>query len=285
MPMRFLIPLLFPLLSLICSAQINISLKPSKDQFVAHEPVTAILTITNRAGKTIRLQGEGRRNWLDINIHSQNGNLLTYSGDPPTYKAVIIPAGQTVQKTITLSHDYDLTRYGRYRTTAYVKIPNSQESVRSKVSQFTITTGRVLFSQKVGLPETGNARVYDVIKFNGSQKSEIYVRITNDYTKQILSCQALSPIVNFREPKAALDRNNHLHLLYMITHTTYVHMVVNPSGQIVKRNFHKQGALGEPRLEAFAAGDVKVAGTIPFDPVKERKEALKDRNLSERPEF
>ncbi len=48
------------------SAQLVVNMKPEKDQFVAHEEVNLVLTITNRAGKTLTLRGHKRQNWLDI---------------------------------------------------------------------------------------------------------------------------------------------------------------------------------------------------------------------------
>ncbi len=189
-------------------------------------------------------------------------------------------------KKIPISEYYDLSRFGRYRAVAYVKILGSdRDAFRSPHQQFLITSGRTIFSQKIGLPNTSNARKYDVIMFNGSDISEIYVKIVNDYTGQTISCKALSPIQTFRDPKAALDRNNNLHLLYLVTPTLYIHHVVTPTGKIVKRNYHKQGAIGEPRLDSFANGEVKVAGTVLYDPKKARKEAAKQKKLSDRPNF
>lgn len=279
--MKSLLTLL--LLSLLSSAQLVIELKPEKSQYVAHEDVNLILTITNRAGKQLTLAGEGRNNWLNINVYNQGGDLIPYRHKFPAFKAVIVAAGQTVQRTLTISDFYDLSSFGRYRATAFVAIPKADATVRSKYSQFLVTSGRTLFSQRVGMPNTPNSRKYEVINFNGSEKTEIYVRITNDYTGQVTSCQALSTFTSFRKPQAALDRSNNLNLFYLITPTLYTHVIVTPTGKIAKRNYHRAGAIGEPRLEAFANGDVKVAGTIPFDPTARKKEIDQQRKASDRP--
>ena len=135
---------------------------------------------------------------------------------------MVIAAGQTVKKKIRLSDYYDLTKYGRFQAIAYVKLPGqSQGAMRSNNTQFLVTSGRTLFSQKIGLPNTANARKYEVINFNGADKTEIYVRITNEYTGRVIACAALSTYVTFREPKAALDGKNNLHLLYLITPTLF----------------------------------------------------------------
>ena len=275
--------LTFLLLTSAAFSQLIIGLKPDKDQFVAHEAVTLTLSITNRAGKTITLQGHDRKNWLDFNLYNQEGNLLPYKGAAPTFKAVKIAAGQTVQKKIEISDFYNLTRFGNFKAQALVKLPNSNSAISSKNVLFLITNGRTLFSQKIGLPNTGSARKYEVIQFNGSKTTEIYVKTTNEYTGRVTSCEALSAIQTFRDPKAALDKHNHLHLLYLITPTLYIHHVVAPTGSVIKRNYHKQGAYGSPRLESFSNGEVKVAGTIPVDPNKAKKAASEQRKASDRP--
>jgi len=278
--------LLLLLFCLPAMAQLNIVMKPTKTQFVAHEDVTIGLSITNRAGKTITLKGEGLANWLNIDVRDNNRNLLSYKGSAPTFKAVKIAAGATVQKSIQISDFYDLSRYGNYSIVAYVTLPgDTNEAVRSNSSRFTVTNGRVLATQKIGMPGTATARRYEVIKFNGDKRADIYVKITNDYSKKVTSCQSISQIINHSDPKIAIDRSNNLHLLYMITHSTYVHHVITPTGKISKRNFHKPGAYGDPRLVAFAKGDVKVAGTTPYDPAKARKAALEGKKLSDRPNF
>ncbi len=267
-------------------AQLTVDFQADKDQYVVHENVDYTLSITNRAGKTITLKGEKRLNWLDINVKNQGGELLPYKRDKPTFKAVVIAAGQTVEKKIRLSDYYDLTKFGRYQAIAYVKLPDqNQSAMSSNNTQFLVTSGRTLFSQKIGLPNTANARKCEVINFNGSEDTELYVRITNEYTGQVIACAALSKYVTFREPKAALDRQNNLHLLYLITPTLYTHVVVTPTGKIAKRNYHRQGAVGEPRLESFANGEVKVAGTIPHDPRKARQEKEQERKASDRPKL
>ncbi len=281
------IALLLFCLCLPAFAQINILFKPTKKQFVAYEPVTMNLTITNRTGKTATLQGIGLDNWLDVNVYDKNRQLLSYKSTPPAYQAVKIAAGQTVTKTISISNHYDLSRYGTYSVSASVRLPgNTQQAVRSNSSLITITNGRVLATQKIGLPGTASARQYEVIKFNGEDRTVIYIKLTNDYSKQVVVCNVLSPMVPNSEPQIAVDRNNNLHLLYLITRATYVHHIIAPTGTIKKRQYHKSGsAYSKPRLESFAKGDVKVAGTILFDPKKAVEAANADRKLSDRPNF
>lgn len=275
--------LLFYFLTLILSsAQLIVKVQPVKDQFVAHEDVVISLSITNRAGKTMTLRGDNNKNWLSINLKNQSGEILPYINGNPAFKAVVLPVGQTVEKKFVMNGIYDVTRYGRYSVQANIKLPgDTTNSIPSNSDQFLITAGRTLFSQRVGLPNTANERKIEVIKFNGSKKAAIYVKITNEYNGEVESCKALSTIVPFSDPKGALDKNNSLHLLYLIRPDLYTHVVVSPTGKIVKRSYHKHGAIGDPRLDSFEDGSVQVGNTVPWDPTSDG--AGNTRKASERP--
>ena len=65
----------------------------------------------------------------------------------------------------------------------------------------------------------------------------------------------------------------------------FAHASISPNGKVLDTSYHKRGASGNPRLIAFGDGQVKVAGSIPYDPKAEAEERAKIRNISERPSF
>ncbi len=274
------------ILALVSSlhAQLNISLKPVKSQFVAYEDIAVEISITNRSGRTLFFKGAKRSNWLDFDITDQHGDLLPYNGEPPVYQALELHAGQTLKRKITISNSYDLTRYGKYRVSAYVKLPGQDGmALKSQSSSFLVSNGRVLYNQSIGMSQNNTARTYQVMVFNGSERSDIYTKIIDSDTKQVYSCQPLSQVIMTKTPSAALDANNNLHLLYLITQLTYTHVVVDPTGKIIKRSYHKPGAVNDPSLLSFADGSVTVTGSIPFDPFAQQKKKATERKLSDRP--
>ena len=283
--MKTVFTLLF-LLTLQAFAQITVVSKPVKSQFVSHEQVYIDIAITNRTGRSITLKGSGLDNWLNVNIYDQQQRLLPYVASAPAFKSVVIPIGETMKKRLNISQYYDLTRYGRYSYSISVRIPGPTNQVAiSPSKRFMVTNARVIASQKIGIPGTTSARTYEVMRHNGDKHSSIYVKLTNDFTNKVMACSVLSPIVNSEPPKFALDASNDLHLLYLVTQTTFAHHVISPTGQIKKREYHKAGAYEKPRFITFSKGEVKVAGTVPYDPKKARKEADKERKASDRPEF
>lgn len=278
--------LLYCLLCLSGIAQINVSSKPTKPQFVAHESVGIVISLTNRTGTEVILKGSGLENWLNINIYDSKRNLLPYVGGKPAFKGVRIPAGQSVKKVINLSQFYDLTRYGTYNYTVSVKLPgNTKQAVQSTSRQISITNARVIAKQKIGVPGTPSARTYEVLRLNGKDRAYMYVKITNDQNGRVVVCRQLSQVNLTREPSIAVDGKSDLHLVYKIKNDIYIHLVVDPTGKNKTHSYHKRGAFSEPSLITFANGDVKVTGNVPYDPEAERKKAEEGRKLSERPEF
>jgi hypothetical protein len=70
-PMKFLVQLaLFPFLAAAAQAQIQVEWKFKRLQYVAHEPVMAIVKITNLAGRDIDLHDENGQHWFGFAVHA-----------------------------------------------------------------------------------------------------------------------------------------------------------------------------------------------------------------------
>gem|GEM_PF-4144371 len=273
-------------MSLPSYAQLNVIAKPIKNEFVAHERIGVDVQITNRTGRTVLLRGIGLDNWLNINVYDKDRKLLPYFGGAPTFKGVQIPVGETVTKRLYLTDYYDMTRPGKFTFSVNVKLPgNTNESVGSPTKQFNITLARVIAKQKIGIPGTATARTYEILRHNGKEGTYLYAKITNDFTTKVVLCAAISKVITTYDPQVAIDSKNNLHVLYLLSNQIYAQVTLDPTGKLVKATYHKQGAYDQPRLVAFANGEVKVAGTIIYDPKAEREKAEKGRKLSDRPNF
>ena len=274
-------------LSVICaSGQIIVQVKPAFRQYVAHEDVTVEVSVTNRAGKGLTFQGSKRLNWLELHVTNQEGRVLVPIDRNHVFPSVKIAAGQTMTRQVLLSDFFDLTRYGSYQVYAVVRLPGvDDEGFSSRTEKFVVTTGRKLFSQKIGLGNDGSDRQFEVMTFNGPEKSKLYVKISRFDGNQVLSCEPVGDYVGYFKPQASLDQKNNLNLLFLTTPVIYSHVVVTPSGKMIKRAYHKEGAFGKPRLLAFGNGEVKVAGSVPYDPKKAREARTRETKLSDRPDL
>lgn len=265
-------------------AQVQVEVRMAKSQFVAHEEVNAIVTITNRAGRDLVLQGRGNLNWLSFEVWDSQGRPVSPRRGGAIVQAARVPAGQSVSKKIDLNRLFPVTEPGRYRARAAVRLFEGNGGVfGSNTLGFNITQARALFTQRVGLAGTQAVREYRVLTFSGNQKTELYVQVEDVKTGRVLQTQPLGEALMFRKPNATVDGNNNLHLLYLVNPSTFARIRMSPEGRLLGRDFHKRGTTGTPRLVTFANGEVQVAGGIPYDPNARREAEGKIRRLSERP--
>jgi hypothetical protein len=266
-------------------AQVIVRLELSKSSYIINEPVKAIIYITNHAGRELTLSNENDRPWLDFNISSRGRPV--YPARRINYGAAIIPAGQTVARSVSLNVSYALEKMGSYTCQAYIKMPGSStDGFASNRAHFTVTKGRVEWSQRVGVPDAPDEiREYELLTFTGNRAMELFAHVTSTTRGQEIATIPLGKIISFRKPTGTLDAANNLHALYQVKPDMFGHSCITPSGVLKFTTFHKRGASGDPRLMIFADGEVRIAGGVLFDPVAEEEARKKVRNASERPPF
>ncbi len=269
------------------SAQIKVSLRMSKSEYVANEAVQAILTLTNHVGRDVTLHSVGPQSWLDFEIKNQRGVPLSPIRGMVLFKAVHLPAGQSVSKTFTLSNHYRVSELGRYSGFAAVRMPESPATnpMVSNRIHFDVTKARVIYRQKVGVPGSKAVREYRVMSFTSNRKNLLYVEVEDQATGRALQTYSIGEVIMFGKPSFTVDGENNLNLLYLSTPTLFTHARVNPEGKFLGQTHIKRAASGTPRFVTFANGEVRVAGGIPYDPAQEQANRAKIRRLSERPPF
>jgi len=271
---------------LTSAAQISVHLKMDRTTYLANEQVSAVITLTNRSGRELFLRtvpkGRTTRSWLDFSIRDGRGKDL-HQRRAPQYRAAKIPAGQSVAKRVIFNNLFGVNNPDRYAATAHI---TTDEGVtyQSNSAYFNVNNGRVLFSEQFGAPGTKYPkRAYQVLSFNDGKRTSLYTTILENRTKASLSTSRLSEALLFNKPQATIDGKSRLHVLYLATPEVFVHVITNQDGGRVNTQYYKRANSGIPSFTAFANGEIKVRGGIPFDPQKEAKEKSRARRITERP--
>ena len=266
-------------------AQVSVHLKMDKKNYLIGEPISATLSITNNAGRQITLTGNSISSWLNFQL-SRGGRAV-----PPArkinYKPTVIPIGQTVGRKVVISTSHALGTVGNYTVSASVRMPGTTlNGFTSNRSHFTIARGRNIWTQYGGLPSSPDQiREYKLITFTGNNGLDLYADISDKKTGRRISTIPLGKILSFNNPTATLDRSNNMHALYQLKPDLFAHCSISPHGKVVSAAYHKRGKVGTPRLITFGNGNVRVGGTVPYDPKVEAAERAKVRKISERPPF
>lgn len=283
-----LIPLFLLLGSLIGSAQLNVHLAIERQQYLTHEPVYAVVTITNRSGGTLALYSEQKgtiaHSWLNFSMRDSKGRPMTKRTNSVFQKAVV-PSGQAIKRRVNLNQLFGISRVNAYSVTASVRQPGESALLYpSNSAHFSVSGGILVYRQPFGVPNSPvPKREYKVITFNDGRKTSIYASVMDTVSGRSLSTFRISDALLFKRVQCAPDGKNRLHILYLGNPKIFVHAVVSPDGALEKPTYIKVGSSGDPRLVSFANGQVAVSGGIPYDPVKEAAEQAKVRRATDRP--
>ncbi|MDE0859233.1 MAG: hypothetical protein OSA93_03660 [Akkermansiaceae bacterium] len=277
--------LLVGFMSSMAHAQVTVSMALDRPTYLVNEPVTAVVTITNRSGSELFLHSEMKgkiaRSWLEFSMRHSGGDALPRMNHG-AFRAAKLGAGQTISRRINLSQLYSVAKQGNFSANARIQI--NDQVFTSNSSHFTVSEGSLCFKQPFGAPKTKFPnREYRVITFNDGKTTSIYAAVHEAKTQRALATGRISKVLLFKKPQATLDSTNNLHVLYLSNPEVFVHAIVNKNGQLASTKYFKRGASGTPSLAAQRDGMILVQGGIPFDPKKEAAERDRARKVSERP--
>jgi len=280
------ISLLLTIMASAVSAQVSASLRLNKSQYVAGEPVVAILTVTNHAGRELVFHGDRRRGWLDFNVRNRNGQAVSGRSEQD-FGAMRIAAGQTLQREVDLTNHFMLHEQGNFSVGAAIRsVGDATINTTTNRVIFTLNPGRVYWSQQVGVPNRRNqTREYRVLQFSGNQRAQLYAQIVDHQTGMPMRTFNMGDALSLRKPSVTVDKNQRMHVLFLATPSMWVHYIIDLEGNVVNRDIHKRGAQGDPRLLTFADGSVQVSNSIPYDPQAAAAARAKIRKISDRPAF
>lgn len=260
-------------------AQLDVDLQIGRRQFIPHEPIPLAIQLTNRAGRELLLHGDTRKSWLNVIVSDQRGNpIAPYKG--MSFQAAKVPVGRAVAKQIDLNSLFPLHSFGKYTVYTVVTLPTG-EAFQSPRKTFDITSGRTIYEQRVGLG--GKARDYRLISFAPGRTSYLYFQAEMVDDRRVVMTYPIGELLQHKAPEATVDRAGKLNVLYLGAPDRFVHVLIDSTGKVAKRTIYKRGPSGDPRLTAFANGEVRVAGGMVFDPEEQKARRSKIRKISERP--
>ncbi len=254
--------LAFCALAGVTNAQIQVQLKFSRLQYIAYEPLTATVSITNRAGRDIDLRDDADEHWFGFEITGNQGQSIgagTMAESPPLH----IESGKTVTQKVNLAALFPMEEFGPYHVRAHVYFADVARYFYSPTKVVEITNARPIWKQSVGVPSDsgaeGNARTYSLLSNRFPDHTSLYVRVEDETRNLVYATYSLGHIIAFDEPHAEIDRENRLHVLHCAAPRTWSYAVVGLNGQLISRSTILETKT-RPRLQHSANGDVAVLG-------------------------
>jgi hypothetical protein len=246
------------------SAQVRLELVLDQKQFLPDESLPLTVKITNTSGQPLSLGAEP--DWLTFDVESDDQSVVSKIGDVPVVEPFDLESSQIGIKHVDLQPYFQMTRTGRYKVTATMRIRQWSLTVNSVPVHLDIVHGAEVWSQEFGVAVASNRppeiRKFSLIKANFLREQlRLYVELSNGDGSLIYGVKSLGPLVSFSSPEAQLDPLTHLHVLWQTGAQSFDYAKIGVDGLVQAREIY-DNFNSRPHLEVTADGDVLVHGGV-----------------------
>ena len=244
------------------SAQVSVEVVTDQDQFLPGEAVPVAVKITNRSGQQLHLGADPA--WLTFMVESAEGFIVVKSSEVPVAGEFDLESSQMAIKRVDIAPYFVMTKPGRYRVTATLRIKSWEATIISQPKPFDLINGAELWSQDFGVPNGTNAepavRKFTLIEANYLREQlRLYAQVSDPAGARAVKVSVLGPMVSFSQPERQLDRTNRLHVLWQAGARSFDYCLVNPDGTIAQQDIY-DNFNGRPHLVVTQKGEVLVRG-------------------------
>ena len=243
-------------------AQLQIDLTLNRHAYILYEPIVATVSVTNYAGREVVLEDTPGKPWLNMEVSSVDGGMISpYDSDFQT-RSITVPMGQTVKYQIDLSPQFPIRNIGAYRIRADLYFAEADHYFYSNYITFDLTSGKTIWRQTVGVPgDRGDLREVSLLTHQLSDRLLLYVRVRAANGDTVYVTRPLGRLViTGREPEEMLDRDNTLHVLHEAVPGAYLYTVVNVDGERLMQRAYNRVGPSRPTLVRRPDGTVEVRG-------------------------
>ena len=273
------------LLAVRAEAQIQVELKFKRLQYIAYEPVVAMIRITNLAGRDVDLHDADGQSWFGFEVTGGEGQQIPPNATSNAQPPLKIEAGQKVTQRVDLGPLYPVHDFGTYHVRAHIYFADLEKFFYSGTKVFEVTDARPIWQQTVGIPEgasaPGNARTYSLLTNRFPDHTSLYVRVQDKDTGIVYATYSLGRAIAFEQPQAEIDNANQLHVLHCAAPRAWSYSRVGLNGELLAHSSFME-AKTRPRLVHAANGEVAVRGGVLESPASQTARDTAPK-LSERP--
>ena len=209
-------------------AKVGISLTFNRRRYMVYEQIYACVTIRNDSGKPL-LFGERPEltGFILFDIRDSRQRLIPQrkNTEIPTYGLLIGP-GEIKRMIIPLQDYYDLSKPDTYCIHVYTGHNQLVNEYRSKDQLINVSSGSVVWSKTVGLPEQDvknpkdrTLRTYSICRMDGDREKYYYLRVEDD--GRIFAVTRIGTYLAYMKYTAHVDMLSRIHLLMPVGPRVY----------------------------------------------------------------
>jgi hypothetical protein len=247
-------------------AQMLVEVKLEQGQFLPGEALPVAVRVTNRSGQTVQLGDEP--DWLTFSVESRDSFVVSKNGEVPVLETFTLETAKVATKRVDLAPYFALTRPGRYRIVATVRLKSWGAQIASPPKDFDIVEGAPLWTREFGVPaspglnQPPELRRYALVQANNLHSElRLYFRLSDAAGSRLFKVFPLGQMVSFGRPEAEVDGRSCLHVLHQNGARTSLYTVINPAGDVVTRKLYDY-LEARPKLQLDREGNISVAGGV-----------------------
>jgi hypothetical protein len=253
----------------VAGQSVSVEVAFDREQYLVGEELVARVRITNFSGQTLTMGQE--EDWLTFSIEGGPSRIVSRRAPVPVVGEFKLNSSTIGTRRVDLAPYFDLTRPGRYKISATVRIPSLKATVQSPVKAINLVAGTLLWERDFGFPQPSQAagptdglpetRKYALLQATFEKDLIMFARVTDARTGRTLQVQQIGPLVSFSNPEGQIDRFSNLHVLYQVGARSFLYTMLTPDGVMLTRETHEIST-SKPVLRPSADGRIKVTGGV-----------------------
>lgn len=234
------------------------------------EPVVVEVALRNSSGRTLVFSPND--DWLDMDVFAVtskvgDGAKVVQYGPVLVDEAFKLDSAKAVKTRVEISKAFALMRPGRYKLTASAAYLGATARAVAEPVIFHITSGAKLWEQEFGMrPVDGEAqpetRKYLLQRLTSEKDMRLYATVTDAAESTIFRQVPIGRAAGNDSPQAKLDRLSYLHVLHHTGPRLFTHTVVNPQGDLLRRETYESPGGPRPGLKLDEDGRVTVSSAV-----------------------
>jgi hypothetical protein len=246
-------------------AQVSVGAQMSQERssYLLYERVDMLITVTNTSASDIVLDnGEGHP-WLSFVVCKHN-TMPVRPERQAFFKPLTLKVGESKTLRVNLTPLFSFREEGAYTAQAVVELPGAGDLVSQEVP-FNVLRGHLVWSEQ--RPVDGSQRTYSLIRFEQKPDlTELYLRVEDPAQNIVYSTTGIGPMEAFVDPQAYFDPDGNVHILHLISMSTYLYTRADTEGKVAHQGVFKTFDEIPPRLRKMDDGSVYVAGGLEETP-------------------
>ena len=242
---------------------IAIGIESDEKTFVPGEEISVKVWIRNFSGREIHTGA--KKGWLGFMVKASGSSSVPVMRESDFIQPFVVPHGREAKVKVNLGEYLTFHESGQFAVQPIVQTGSGSEDFKvGDAFRFDIVQPAAMREQAFGVMEPGAARartrLYTVQRLTRN-KQEIFVRVTDQESNQIMGLANLGQIVAFaRDIEAQTDRVSNYHVLHQSGAKQYHYHVVTPSGKVIRRWIYRIDFSQRPQLTMTEEGMVRVVG-------------------------